>query len=181
MNLYQIICLKTHLLKCVLSYFKIMMGGFHYLQGKNRFSWPTADFACVKGFLKPRDRSHGLPRGLNYVLNSIRKRSLMKSVSINCWSVNKMRHSPGHPGNQCNSKSWWPSEAQYALTHHLASKQGDVWETDSTNLGLSHSRNLFHGPLLCAIRCQSFLPPSFKIPGFLGPFCPQYHHDHDTP
>lgn len=88
----------------------------------------------------------------------------MKSVSLNCWLADKMRHSTGHPGNWRNFKSGWPLGAKHALIiTRYPNRMTSIWETDGTNLGVSHSRNLFYGPLLYIASCQSFLPPSFKV------------------
>lgn len=89
----------------------------------------------------------------------------MRSVSINCWLADKIRHSTGQPDNQCNFCIWqaFGEERHQHIAQPLNTRtcvlSGNRWHQRV----IRYASNFCHQPLLHATGHQSFLQPFFEI------------------
>lgn len=98
---------------------------------------PTVDLYTLMGSEARRQKPRCCER-LHFVLNMIRKRSLMKRISINCRLGDKIRPSAGQPGNQCNFEIWQVSGAEkHRYITQPLNRRTCVWETDVTTGSLA--------------------------------------------
>lgn len=169
-NLYKIMHLKTHLLKCLLS--ENVMGSFHYLWAKKSLSSPTAErsLPAFMGFWSQVTEAL-VCLGLNYVLDIITERSLMKCFNelLISWQ-NETFYRTSRQSTNLKSGRLLEKTCNRCIS---VSKQDDVliWEPDGSNLGISHSWNLFHGPLSMSLAVNYYFHhPSKYSPGFAGSF-----------
>lgn len=104
MNLYDIMCLKNSSFKmCFIRKYD----RFPLLPIRKGCPAPLQTECVLLGF-ESQVQKPWLGLDFHYISNIIKEAILMKSVTINCYPlwVAKIRHSIGHPGNQCNFKSW---------------------------------------------------------------------------
>lgn len=153
MNLYDIMCLKNSSFKmCFIRKYD----RFPLLPIRKGCPAPLQTECVLLGF-ESQVQKPWFGLDFHYISNIIKEAILMKSVTINCYPlwVAKIRHSIGHPGNQCNFKSWVASGSRPALMHCLDSEQGDLC------LGNTRPWQGIRGSVSLGTLCA--LPASFKI------------------
>lgn len=146
MNLYDIMCLKNSSFKmCFIRKYD----RFPLLPIRKGCPAPLHTECVLLGF-ESQVQKPWLGLDFHYISNIIKEAILMKSVTINCYPlwVAKIRHSIGHPGNQCNFKSWGASGSRPALMHCLDSEQGDLC-LGNTRPWQGHQGICFIGDSLC--------------------------------